>query len=321
LHALEAMIGHKVATPLEVSKYLKETWPAGEDTTRQQGGQYSKAGNYSILALQRILYWFWCRRACRGTQSLELQVVSGHAEVATGTPKEEILGLLNGADAFMINSDSHYKVVRKAAHQNNLTTQWYLVDSLHQSAHPDQVKIMGEADWQNLHGTFLVVKRCTAVRMLETCEFTEDDLTLHQQRLAHEEAGMAPTRTTDQGKETKGAKQVPLPGLPPKAPAGIRNKASSGQKITKASNNPTKAAKVASANPPKTAQGTQHQSCGMPDISKYFLNAAQSHLQDQQSPRHLLQQCMPRMMKITHCLPMRHSTQIHPPPIRLPTLR
>ena len=93
--------------PREVTKYLQKTWPAGEDKEGQDGDHYSTQGNYSDLALQRILYWFWCRRACQGTECLEMHVVSGHEQLQKGTPSEAIIRLIHQAEAFMVNYTTH----------------------------------------------------------------------------------------------------------------------------------------------------------------------------------------------------------------------
>ena len=203
LHALEAMVGQVIATPREVTMYLQETWPAGEDKEGQDGDHYSTQGNYSDLALQRILYWFWCRRACQGTEFLEMHVVSGHEQLQKGNSNEAIIRLLHQAEAFMVNytihpsagqdSGRHWHVVRKGRTDHGPTPYWYLVDSLDQAAHPGHVKVMTEADWKNIHGTLYIIKQSTEKQMLDSCEFTDEELLAHQERLEGEEARTAHT--------------------------------------------------------------------------------------------------------------------------------
>ena len=203
LHALEAMVGQVIATPREVTMYLQETWPAGEDKEGQEGDHYSTQGNYSDLALQRILYWFWCRRAHQGTEFLEMHVVSGHEQLQKGNSNEAIIRLLHQAEAFMVNytihpsagqdSGRHWHVVRKGRTDNGPTPDWYLVDSLDQAAHPGHVKVMTEADWKNIHGTLYIIKQSTEKQMLDSCEFTDEELLAHQERLEGEEARTAHT--------------------------------------------------------------------------------------------------------------------------------
>ena len=183
--------------------YLQETWPAGEDKEGQEGDHYSTQGNYSDLALQRILYWFWCRRACQGTEFLEMHVVSGHEQLQKGNSNEAIIRLLHQAEAFMVNytihpsagqdSGRHWHVVRKGRTDNGPTPDWYLVDSLDQAAHPGHVKVMTEADWKNIHGTLYIIKQSTEKQMLDSCEFTDEELLAHQERLEGEEARTAHT--------------------------------------------------------------------------------------------------------------------------------
>ena len=187
--------------------YLQETWPAGEDKEGQEGDHYSTQGNYSDLALQRILYWFWCRRACQGTDFLEMHVVSGHEQLQKGNSNEAIIRLLHQAEAFMVNytihpsagqdSGRHWHVVRKGRTDNGPTPDWYLVDSLDQAAHPGHVKVMTEADWKNIHGTLYIIKQSTEKQMLDSCEFTDEELLAHQERLEGEEARTAHTHIRD----------------------------------------------------------------------------------------------------------------------------
>ena len=85
----------------------------------------------------------------------------------------------------------HYFVVRKGTTSNGPTPDWYLVDSLHQGNHPAQAKLMTDNDWRNIHGTLSVVQPCSDERMLASCEFSDDELIIHQQRLAQEDTEMA----------------------------------------------------------------------------------------------------------------------------------
>ena len=288
LHALEAMVGHAIATPPEVTKYLQATWPAGEDKQEQQGGHYSRTGNYSDLALQRILYWFWCRRVCEGTESLEMQVVTGHAQLQKGSSSEAIIGLLHQAEAFMINyaidpfagqnGSRHWQVVRKGRTDNDPTPDWYLVDSLDQAAHTAQVKIMTEADWKNIHGTLYIIKQCTESRMLDSCEFTDEELLAHQQRLEGEEAGAArvpmrnhntlPHLNTRQGPAQRaGLIQTTINKVDEHAPMNPRE--------------PRQPSKPQNIQAPKTANPNAHSS-STPDIGNYFHKLAQptTHTQE-----------------------------------------
>ena len=286
LHALEAMVGQPIATPREVTKYLQETWPAREDKEGQQGDHYSTQGNYSDLALQRILYWFWCRRACQGTESLEMHVVSGHEQLQKGNSSEAIIRQLHQAEAFMVNytthpsagqdSGRHWHVVRKGRTDNGPTPDWYLVDSLDQGAQPGLVKVMTEADWTNIHGTLYIIKQSTEKQMLDSCEFTDEELLAHQQRLEGEEARAAHTHIREQSNpprlhieqaqaQRSGLTQTPtirnLNTKPPTEP-GQRNK----RRKTKA---------------PKTVS-TNAKPSSIPVIENYFHKQAQptAHAQE-----------------------------------------
>ena len=125
--------------------------------------------------------------------------MSGHVEVQKGTSKEDILAHKSEAAAFMVNyamaggqiGGRHYFVVRKGTTSNGPTRDWYLVDSLHQGNHPAQAKLMTDNDWRNIHGTLSVVQPCSDERMLASCEFSDDELIIHQQRLAQEDTEMA----------------------------------------------------------------------------------------------------------------------------------
>ena len=285
LHALEAMVGQPIATPREVTKYLQETWPAGEDKEGQEGDHYSTQGNYSDLALQRILYWFWCRRACQGTEFLEMDVVSGHEQLQKGNSSEAIIQKLHQAEAFMVNytthpsagqdSGRHWHVVRKGRTDNGPTPDWYLVDSLDQGAQPGLVKVMTEADWTNIHGTLYIIKQSTEKQMLDSCEFTDEELLAHQQRLEGEETRAAHTHIREQSNpprlhieqaqaQRSGLTQTPIRNLNTKPPTepGQRNK----RRKTKA---------------PKTAS-TNAKPSSIPVIENYFHKQAQptAHAQE-----------------------------------------
>ena len=215
-------------------------------------------------------------------------MVTGHAQLQKGSSSEAIIGLLHQAEAFMItyaidpfagqNGSRHWQVVRKGRTDNGPTPDWYLVDSLDQAAHTAQVKIMTEADWKNIHGTLYIIKQCTESRMLDSCEFTDEELLAHQQRLEGEEARAArvpmrnhntlPHLNTRQGPAQRaGLIQTTINKVDEHAPMNPRE--------------PRQPSKPQNIQAPKTANPNAH-SCSTPDIGNYFHKLAQptTHIQE-----------------------------------------
>jgi hypothetical protein len=183
LHALAALLNAPLKPPHEVQEYLTHTWPEGAESEAHSEAHYNQHGNYSLVALQRILFWHWSLTEYPPQQPLELQVMSGHEPLSPGHSKDAILAMAPHHTTLLIHtthnpltgspSCPHYYVLRQATNSDDQA--WYLVDSLHQSQHPAQVKLMADEDWANISGTIITINECTAQKMIEACEFPNDE--------------------------------------------------------------------------------------------------------------------------------------------------
>jgi hypothetical protein len=165
-----------------VQEYLTHTWPEGAIANPPDEAHYNKHGNYSLVALQRLLFWHWSLPEYQPQQPMEIQVMSGSAPIPPGQTQATILARAPHHTELMLHtthnsltgtpSCPHYLVLKQAATPEN---QWYLVDSLHQQYHPGQVKLMTEQDWGHISGTIITINPCTAQRMIEACEFPDNE--------------------------------------------------------------------------------------------------------------------------------------------------
>ncbi len=158
IHALNAMVGFKLAHGPKVLHDLRQCWPQGM-IANAGISHYGHGGNFSPTALNRWLWLFVKQHVClvHFLTNVDLDVSYTHEDIMTKLPPGcEAILMLHRLDNLVTvdpnhrdrEQPRHYVCLRK----NTTTGQWYLLDSLHHR----QPKQLTHDDWSRLRGAFLL---------------------------------------------------------------------------------------------------------------------------------------------------------------------